>query len=59
MTTHNEYRVCRVAVRKTKAHLELKLVRNLKGNKKGLNKHVTSKKKSQGNVGPTFSRTGK
>ena len=59
MTTHDEYRVCRVAIRKIKAHLELKLVRNLRGNKRGLNKHVSSKKKSQENVGPTFSRTGK
>lgn len=59
MTTHDEYRVCRVAVRKTKAHWELKLVRNLRANKKGLNKHVSSKKKIQENVGPTFSRAGK
>lgn len=59
MTTHDEYRLYRVAVRKTEAHLELKLVNNLKDNKKGLSKHAIRKKKTQEKVGPTFSRTRK
>lgn len=64
MTTHDEYRLHRVAVRKTEAHLELKLVNNLKDNKleqgfEGLSKHASRKKKTQEKVGPTFSRTRK
>lgn len=59
MTTHDEYRLHRVAVRKTEAHLELKLVNNLKDNKKGLSKRASRKKKTQEKVGPTFSRTRK
>lgn len=54
MTTHDEYRLCRVAVRKTEAHLELKLVNNLKGNKKGLSKHASRKKEDSGKGGPNI-----
>ncbi|XP_068809550.1 uncharacterized protein [Struthio camelus] len=53
--TWEEYRdvvrVCRDATRKTKAHLELNLARDVKDNKKGFFKYITSKRKTRENVG--------
>lgn len=43
--------VCRDGVRKAKAHLELKLARDVKGNIKGFSRYVSSKMKTRENVG--------
>lgn len=45
-------RVCRDVMRKTKVHLELNVVREVKDNKKGFLKYVSSKTKTRENVGP-------
>lgn len=44
--------VCRDGVRKGEAHLELNVVRDMKGNKKGFYMHTRSKKKTRENAGP-------
>ena len=44
----NAVRACRDAMRKAKAHLELNLVREVKDNKKGFFKYVSSERKTQG-----------
>lgn len=41
-----------MGVRKTKAHLELNLERDVKSNKKGFYRYIDSKKKTKENVGP-------
>ncbi|GAB0180066.1 mitochondrial enolase superfamily member 1 [Grus japonensis] len=48
----NVVRVCRDATRKAKAHLELNLARDVKDNKKGFFKYISSKRKARENVGP-------
>jgi len=48
----NVVRACRDAKRKAKAHLELKLARDVKNNKKGFFKYIRSKRKNRDNVGP-------
>jgi len=48
----NVVRACKDATRKAKAHLELKLARALKGNKKSFFKYISSKWKARDNVGP-------
>jgi len=54
--TWEEYRYvvrgCWDAMRKAKAHLELKLAREVKNNKKGFFKYISSKWKTSDNVGP-------
>ncbi|GAB0208473.1 mitochondrial enolase superfamily member 1 [Grus japonensis] len=45
-------RICRDATRKAKAHLELNLARDVKDNKKGFFKYISSKRKTRENVGP-------
>jgi len=54
-TTWEEYRnvvrACREATRKAKAHLELNLTRDVKDNKKGFFKYISSKRKTRENVG--------
>jgi len=45
-------RECRDATRKAKAHLELKLARDVKNNKKGFFNYINSKRKARDNVGP-------
>ncbi|PKU42647.1 rna-directed dna polymerase from mobile element jockey-like [Limosa lapponica baueri] len=45
-------RVCRDATRKAKALLELNPVRDVKDNKKGFFKYISSKRKTRKNVGP-------
>lgn len=42
--------MCRDGVRKVKAHLELNLVRDVKGNKKELYKYISSKRKARENA---------
>lgn len=53
--TREEYRdtvrVCRGTVRKVKGHLELDLVRDVKGNMKGFYKYI-SRKRMRENMGP-------
>jgi len=55
-TTWEEYRnvvrACRVAKRKAKVHLELKLARDVKNNKKGFFNYISSKRKARDNLGP-------
>jgi len=48
----NVVRACRDATRKAKAHLELKLSRDVKNNKKGFFNYISSKRKVRDNVGP-------
>ncbi|PKU32960.1 hypothetical protein llap_16734 [Limosa lapponica baueri] len=48
----NVVRVCRDAMRKAKAHLELNLARDVKDNKKSFFKYISSKRKTRENVGP-------
>jgi len=61
-TTWEEYRnivrACREATRKAKAHPELNLARNVKDNKKGFLKYISSKQKSRENVGPLLNEVG-
>ena len=50
-----EYRdtvqVCSDGVRYAKAYLELKLVRDVKGSKKGFYRHISNLRKTRGSVG--------
>ncbi|GAB0186733.1 mitochondrial enolase superfamily member 1 [Grus japonensis] len=46
----NAVRVCRDATRKAKAHLELNVARDVKDNKKGFFKYISSKRKTRENV---------
>ena len=43
----NVVRACREAMRKAKAHLELNLARDVKDNKKGFFKYISSKRKTR------------
>jgi len=54
----NVVRACRDATRKAKAHLELSLARDVKNNKKGFFKYISSKRKSRDNVGPLLNEAG-
>ncbi|GAB0182598.1 mitochondrial enolase superfamily member 1 [Grus japonensis] len=62
LATWEEYRnivrVCRNATRKAKAHLELNLARDVKDNKKGFFKYISSKRKTRENVGPLLNEVG-
>ena len=51
-------RACRDATRKAKVHLELNLARDVKDNKKGFFKHISSKRKTRDNVGPLLNEVG-
>jgi len=51
-------RACRDATKKAKAHLELKLARDVKNNKKGFFKYISSKRKTRDNVGPLLNEAG-
>jgi len=61
-TTWEEYRnvvrACRDATRKAKAHLELKLARDVKNNRKGFFNYISSKRKTRDNVGPLLNEAG-
>lgn len=48
----NLTRVCRDAGRKTKAQAELKLAKDVRNNKKGFFRYVTSKQKHSEDIGP-------
>jgi len=50
--------VYREAARKAKVHLELNLARNVKDNKKGFFKYITSKRKTRDNVGLLLNEVG-
>jgi len=50
-------RACRDATRKAKAHLELKLARDVK-KKKGFFNYISSKRKSRDNVGLLLNELG-
>ena len=54
----NVVRVCRDAMRKAKAHLEFNLARHVKGNKKGFFKSISSKRNTEGTVGPLLIKEG-
>ena len=43
---------------KAKVHLELNLATNVKGNKKGFYRHISSKRKTRENVGPLLNGAG-
>ncbi|GAB0204878.1 mitochondrial enolase superfamily member 1 [Grus japonensis] len=51
-------RECRDAMRKAKAHLELNLARDVKDNKKGFFKSISSKRKTRENVGLLLNEVG-
>uniref|UniRef100_A0A8C3BA48 Reverse transcriptase domain-containing protein n=1 Tax=Cairina moschata TaxID=8855 RepID=A0A8C3BA48_CAIMO len=51
-------RACRDAKRKAKAHLEMRLAKEIKDNKKGFFKYVNSKRKTRDNVGPLLNKGG-
>ncbi|GAB0177889.1 mitochondrial enolase superfamily member 1 [Grus japonensis] len=54
----NIVRVCRDAVRKAKAHLGLNLARDVKENKKGFFKYISSKRKTRENVDMLLNEVG-
>jgi len=54
----NIVRACSDATRKAKAHLQLKLARDVKNNKKGFFNYITSKRKTRKSVGPFLNRVG-
>ncbi|GAB0197889.1 mitochondrial enolase superfamily member 1 [Grus japonensis] len=62
LDTWEEYRdvvrECRDATRKAKAYLEIKLVRDVKDNKKGFFKYISSKKKTRENVSLLLNEVG-
>lgn len=51
--------MCKDEVKKTKAHLEFNLVRDMKGNKKGFYRCISSKIKAMENAGPLLKNQGK
>jgi len=60
--TREEYRnvarACRDTTRKAKAHLELNLARDVRNNKKGFFKYISSKRKTRDNVEPLLNEVG-
>ena len=54
----NVVRACRDAMRKAKVRLELNLTRDVKDNKRGFLKYVSSKRKTRGNVEPLLKEVG-
>ncbi|PKU36828.1 rna-directed dna polymerase from mobile element jockey-like [Limosa lapponica baueri] len=61
-TGHLEYRnvvrLCRDATRKARDPLEFNLARDVKDNKKGFFKYISSKRKIRENVGPLLNKVG-
>jgi len=51
-------RACRDVTRKAKAHLELKLARDVSNNKKGFFNYISNKRKTRDNVGPLLNEAG-
>lgn len=60
--TWDEFRgtveACRGGIRKAKAHLQLNLARDVKGNKKGIYGDMGSKRKPSENMGPLLNGAG-
>jgi len=60
--TWDEYRIvvkaCRDATKKAKVHLELNLAKDVKDNKKGFFKYISSKRKTRDNVGTLLNEVG-
>jgi len=54
----NVVRACRDVTKRAKAHLELNLARDVKNNKKGCFRYISSKRKSRDNVGPLLNQAG-
>ncbi|GAB0208607.1 mitochondrial enolase superfamily member 1 [Grus japonensis] len=54
----NVVRICRDATGKAKAHLELNLAGEVKDNKKGFFKYISSKRTTRENVGPLLNEMG-
>jgi len=54
----NVVKACREAMRKTKACLEINLARDVKDNKKGFFKYISSKWKTRENVGLLLNEVG-
>ncbi|PKU30268.1 glycerol kinase [Limosa lapponica baueri] len=54
----NAVRVCKDAMRKAKAHLELNLTWDVKDNKKGFFKYISRKRKTRENAGPLLNELG-
>jgi len=54
----NVVRALRDAMRKAKVHLELNLARDVKNNKKGFFKYISSKRKARDNVGQLLNEAG-
>jgi len=54
----NIFRTCRDSMRKTKAHQELMMARDVKKNKKGFFSYINSKRKARDNVGPLLNEAG-
>lgn len=50
--------MCRDVVRKVKAHLELNLVSNVKGNKKSFSRCISMKRKTRENMGLVLNGAG-
>lgn len=60
--TQEEYRdtvqLCRDGAKKAKAHLELNLARDVKGNKKGFYKYISHNRKTRENMVPQLNGAG-
>jgi len=54
----NVIRACRETTRKAKAHLELKVAKHVKDNKKGFFKYISHKWKTRENMGPLLNEVG-
>lgn len=50
--------VCKATARNAKTYLQLNLVKDVKGNKKGLYRQITSKKKNSEDMDPLINRLG-
>lgn len=50
--------VCKATARNAKTYLQLNLVKDVKGNKKGLYRQITSKKKNSEGMDPLINRLG-
>ena len=54
----NVFRACRASTRKAKVHLQLNPARNVKDNKKGFFKYISSKRETRENVRPLLNEVG-
>ncbi|XP_068531176.1 uncharacterized protein [Anas acuta] len=58
LSSWEEYRCVWDAMRKAKVHLEMRLAKEIKDNKKGFFKYVSSKRKTRDNVSPLLNEGG-